>query len=64
MQSIERLLARIERIDARLERWATQPQTEKRIAKTQRQVERREHLYAQIALIEEREAAAIDGLSL
>ena len=60
MQTIERLLARIERIDARLERWAKQPQTEKRIAKTQRQETRREHLYAQIAIIQEREAAAIE----
>ena len=60
MQTIEQLQAKIERIGERLECWATKPQTEKRIAKIERQEARRERLYAQITAIEEREAAAIE----
>ena len=60
MSSIEALTAQIEKIDARLERWADKPQTERRIAKIQRQEARRERLYGQIAAIQEREAAAIE----
>ena len=60
MQTIEQLQAKIERINERLECWATKPQTEKRIAKIERQEARRDRLYAQIAAIEEREAAAIE----
>ena len=60
MQTIEQLQAKIERIGERLECWATKPQTEKRIAKIERQEARREWLYAQITAIEEREAAAIE----
>ena len=60
MQTVEELTAQIERIDQRLECWATKPQTEKRIAKIERQEARRDRLYARIAAIEEREAAAIE----
>ena len=60
MQTIEQLQAKIERINERLECWATKPQTEKRIAKIERQEARRDRFYAQIAAIEEREAAAIE----
>ena len=60
MPSIEQLQARIDRIDERLQSWSTKPQTERRLAKIARQEARREHLYAQIAYIEEREAAAIE----
>ena len=60
MATIAELTAKIERIGERLECWATKPQTEKRIAKIERQEARREWLYAQITAIEEREAAAIE----
>ena len=60
MQSIEQLQLKIARIDERLESWYQKPQTEKRIAKIERQEQRRERLYAQITAIEEREAAAIE----
>lgn len=60
MQTIEQLQARIERIDERLECWYQKPQTEKRIAKIERQEARRDRLYGQIAAIEEREAAAVE----
>ena len=60
MQTIEQLQAKIERIGERLECWATKPQTEKRIAKIERQEARRDRLYAQIAAIEERAAAALE----
>jgi len=56
MQAIEQLQARIERIDERLECWYQKPQTEERIAKIERQIARRDHLYGQIELIEERAA--------
>ena len=56
MQTIEQLQAKIERIGERLECWATKPQTEKRIAKIERQEARRDRLYAQIEAIEERQA--------
>ena len=60
MLTIEQLEAQIERINERLVCWAGKPQTEKRIAKIERQEARRDRLYAQIAAIEEREAAAIE----
>ena len=60
MQTIEQLQARIERINERLECWATKPQTDKRIAKIERLEARRDRLYGRIAAIEERAAAAIE----
>ncbi len=60
MQTIEQLQLKIARIDERLECWYQKPQTEKRIAKIERQIARRERLYGQIEAIEEREAAAIE----
>ena len=60
MPTIEELQARIERINDRLVCWADKSQTDRRIAKIERQEARRDRLYAQIAAIEEREAAAIE----
>ena len=60
MKTIEQLTEDIARIDARLERWANKPMTERRLAKIARQESRRERLYGQIEAIEEREAAAIE----
>ena len=60
MKTIEQLTEDIARIDARLERWANKPMTERRLAKIARQEGRRERLYGQIEAIEEREAAAIE----
>ena len=56
MQTIEQLQAKIERIDERLDCWYQKPQTEKRIAKIERQIARRDRLYGQIELIEVRAA--------
>ena len=56
MQTIEQLQAKIERIGERLECWYQKPQTEKRIAKIERQIARRDRLYGQIELIEARAA--------
>ena len=60
MPTIEELQARIERINDRLVCWADKSQTDRRIAKIERREARRDRLYAQIAAIEEREAAAIE----
>ena len=60
MPTIEELQARIERINERLICWADKPQTDRRIAKIERQEARRDRLFAKIAAIEEREAAAIE----
>ena len=56
MQTIEQLQLKIARIDERLECWYQKPQTEKRIAKIERQIARRDRLYGQIDLIEARAA--------
>ena len=60
MPSIEQLEAKIARIEERLECWSNKPQTERRIAKIERQEARRDRLYRQIEAIQEREAAALE----
>ena len=47
--NIDNLTSRIERIEARIERWEDKPQTEKRLAKIARQQERIERVQAKIA---------------
>ena len=59
MATIAELTAKIERIEARIERWETKPQTEKRIAKIERQYGRIEMAQAKINA-KERDAALVE----
>ena len=59
MATIAELTAKIERIEARIERWETKPQTEQRIAKIERQYGRIEMAQAKINA-KERDAALVE----